>query len=616
MPRPNTDSGSPASYLSGDEGWAPGNRALESITKGSAPMKLNKHVDVLLIVSLILTAVPACSVASSSAPSSPAPSSEPTEESPAVLPGQDSVGSGDLGSITYTLDTARQASGTFDFNAGEDLILTTKDANGYAWMLSIPAGALLTSAAITMAPFATMDVSQSGAKIISGVQLGPDGLQFVDAARLSVTAPIDNPGVSLIFSMNQDGTNVAFAPTANTTGGKTAIATLWHFSAAGYTNQDSAGQDAIDQYQKMAREDYRLALDAAKQFIKDGPPRPPTSPSISMFCRGTEVNPEQDEAYEYMREFLDPYSDYVVVLLAAIKNMELLGGGDVDTTAGTDAIITILHMAENTLLQLGNQYRKDKPPDRLIAAIYTGLQIDRQIQLINGEAPLLLSPEAITSWASTVRDFYLDELKTKHDYRAFPTILTLEKWVQLVGGTDRLADIVAAMTFEVVLDTSFDGTWTSSGNTYATGHVEQTADVKDIATLLTSESLWGDLDNLSLKVRTGTFTNPTGTYPLPSPYNGQLWLKNWDACVTKSFDVVLSGFSGIEDVEGRNVAGAASRAGFKEYWWDAGFFMFTVPIKNLDANMGDQTFTGSGSAGDGAFTGSGKIHIVLKHTPK
>jgi hypothetical protein len=179
-------------------------------------------------------------------------------------------------------------------------------------------------------------------------------------------------------------------------------------------------------------------------------------------------------------------------------------------------------MAEKTILELGSQYQKDKPPDRLIAVIYTGLQIDRQIRLINGETPLILFPERITSWASTFRDYYLDELKAKHDYRAFPTILTLEKWVQLVGGTDRLADIMSAMAFEVILNTSFDGTWISSGKTYATGHAEQHADVKDITNEQALE-LWGELDNLNLKAMNGTFTNPTGTYPITGQsYSGQL----------------------------------------------------------------------------------------------
>ncbi len=581
-------------------------------------MKNKNTLCILLAAFLVFSSTQACFFTATPPPTPQPdvlPATQPAASPLATFPGGTSQVLGDLGSVTVTLDTARQVSGTYDINSAEGVVLTVADANGYGWMLSIPAGALLSSTEIKMTPFATIDFSKSQARIISGVQFEPDGLQFVDSARVSVTAPISNPGVGLMFSFRQDGSHVAFAPTTNTASGKTAFAEIWHFSSEGYDNANDAGQNGMDQYGKMAVEEYRLALDAAKQFIKNGPPPPPFPPSISMFCRGTEVNPEQNEAYEYMREFLDPYDEYVEVLLAAIKNIKLLGYENYDTAPGAEAAIQILQMAEKTMKDLGDQYQKDKPPDRLIAVIGTGLQIERQILLINGQTPLLLIPEKISSWASTVRDYYLNELKTKHDYRAFPNLLTLEKWVQLVRGTDRLADIMSAMTFEVTIDDSFDGTWLSSGKTYATGHVEQNADVQNI----TNQHflvMWGELDNFSLKVTNGTYTNPTGTYPVTGQtYIGQLWLKNWDACVTKTFDVVLSGFSGVEDVKNRNAAGAASRAGLQQYWWDAGFFMFTVPMRNLNPILGDQNFSGSGSAADGAFTGSGKIHIVIKHTP-
>ncbi|MGD0173132.1 MAG: hypothetical protein ABSC61_01665 [Anaerolineales bacterium] len=576
-------------------------------------MKNKTYRDILFVGFLIFAAGPACIVTSSSAPSSPS-----STNSRATVAERNSQALGDLGSITYTLDSARQMSKVFDPNSEEGVILTVEDANGYGWMLSIPADALLSTQKITMTPFATMDVSRSDAKIVSGVQFEPDGLQFTDAVQLTVTAPIDNPGVSLIFSMNQDGSNVAFAPTTNTSGGKTAIAQIWHFSAAGYDNGYDAGRDGIDQYQKMAREEYRLALDAARQFIKNGAPRPPTSPSISMFCRGTEVNPEQNEAYEYMREFLDPYSEYVYVLLAAIKDLQLTSGEDVDTTAGTDAIITILQMAEKTLLELGNQYQNDKPPDRLIAAISTGLQIDRQIQLINGETPLLLL-EKITYWESTVRDYYLKELKTKHDYRAFPILLTLDKDVQLVGGSSRLEDIMAAMTFEVILDTSFDATWKSqSDRLFATGRVEQHADVKDIKnTLEPPNFLWGTENNIIFKATTGTFKDSTGSYALDGQSDvGTLFLLNWDACVTKTFDMELVGIIGAPDSKSGKIATAASQGSFEKYWWKTALaYIFTVPMQNLNQTLGDKSFSGSGSGAAIDFTSSAQIHIVIKHMP-
>ena len=576
-------------------------------------MKIKTHLNIILVAFLVFATVPACSLTSSPIQSSPVPSSQPSASSPDIVPTRNSQVLGDLGSISYTLDTARQVSQTFDFLTGGDILLTTTDANGYGWMLSIPADALFLNETITMTPFATLDASQSEAKLISGVQLEPDGLQFTDVVRLSVTAPSDKPGVGLIFSMNQDGSNVAFAPTTNTSGGKTAIADIWHFSSAGTDNADHGGNDTRESLQERAYADFLAALDAADEFIKN-PPRPPEAPRISMFCRGTQHNPELEEAYEYMRDFSDPYREAGAVLMAAEKNMILQDiATEADHARAFNVLVTIMQIAEKNLLELGKQYEKDKPPDSLIPLIRAALQVEYMLGMINGDVELKLFPYVIQDWAVTLRDYYLNELKTKHDYRAWPGVFTLEYEVALLGGTDRFQELMETMTFEVILDTSFDGTWYSSGNLYATGNVVQTADVMGLKLETSGIDFWGDLNNLQLKVKTGTFTNPTGTYPVPSPYNGQVWLKNFDACVTKSFDVVISGFSGIEDVQAnRNVAGAASRAALKQYWWGAGFFMFTVPMRNLNPTLGDQTFTGSGSAGEGAFTGNGKIHIVIK----
>jgi hypothetical protein len=581
-----------------------------------------KHNAFLISLNVLFAASLACSLGSGSSTvppaSSPEPSSQPSANSTTVVPNRNSEVLGDLGSIAYTLDTARQVSDTFDYNSGEGLILTAADANGYGWMLSVPADALLSNQTISMTPFATMDVSQSGAKIISGVQLEPDGLQFVDAVRLSVTAPIDNPGISLIFSMKQDGSQVAFAPTTNTPGGKTAIATLWHFSAAGTDNTDHSGQAVMNLYAKWAQEDYQLALDAAKQFIKNGAPPAPTPPVISQFCRGTEVNPEepiQADLFEFSRYFFDAYDEINNVLLSSTKAL-LLVNPDADTSQGMEAAQTIAKMAEDSIWQLGTQVQEEKPPDRLYAVVFIALKVEHDSALLGGSTELM---PVISEWAETIRDYYLAQLETNHDYRAFPILMTLEKYVQLLGGNNRLADIMSAMTFEVIVDTSFDATWYSGEKLFATGNVVQNADVKDIKNELNPPNfLWGTANNFIIKSKSGTFKDSTGSYPLAGLTDtGTLWLLNWDACVTKTFDALLTGFYGDAQSNPGKVAGASSMVSFNQYWWkDAGAFMFTVPMQNLSPSLGEGSFSGSGSAAEGDFTGSGQIHIAIKHTPK
>jgi hypothetical protein len=572
-------------------------------------MKTKTHLNILLTTLVILAVIPACIFTTS-----PAPSTQPDENSTSVVPDGDPQAPVDFGTISYTLDTARQVSDTFDFNSGEGLILTAADANGYGWMLSIPADALLSNTEIKMTPFATLDVSQSGAKIISGVQLEPDGLQFTDAVRLSVTAPGDDPGVGLIFSFQQDGSEVAFAPTTNTSGGKTAIAQIWHFSSAGYANGETGGEDGLNAYRQMAEEGYRWALVAARQFIQNGAPTPPTPDPVSQFCRGTEVNPEQGEVYEYIQNFLSPYQDTMVVLLGSMEALALLEPF-ADFSEGYELAREIMQLAESSILQVGEQVQGEKPPDQLVAVIATALRVGREIALLNG--PSAINPK-VTLWAESLRDYYLGELKTKHDYRAFPILLTLNAQAMMIGGGDRLADIMAAMTFEVIVDTSFEGTWYSGEELFATGNVVQNADVTEITNELDPPNfLWGTVNNMILKAKSGNYTASSGSYPLAGQEDSaSLWLLNWDACVTKTFDVMLSGFYGDGQNKSGTVAGAASTVSLEQYWWQgAGAFMFTVPMQNLSPTLGDGNYSGAGSAADGNFTSSAQIHIVIKHTP-
>ena len=71
-------------------------------------------------------------------------------------------------------------------------------------------------------------------------------------------------------------------------------------------------------------------------------------------------------------------------------------------------------------------------------------------------------------------------------------LILLEKWVQLVGGMDRFGDIMSAMTFEVIIDTSFNATWYSGEKLFATGNVVQNADVKEIKNELKPPIFFGE----------------------------------------------------------------------------------------------------------------------------
>jgi len=521
---------------------------------------------------------------------------------PAIMNGNGNTPITDLGSIKYTLDTARQATATYK-NDGNPVTLSVTDAQGYVWTLTIPNGALLWPQKITMTPFASMDVSQSVAKVRSGVMIGPEGLRFTMAVTLSVTPPLANPGVGLIFSMQQDGSKVQFAPTTNS--GKTASAQFFHFSPTGYDDGYDAGVDGIDVYKKWAEQEYKLAVDAANQFIKAGAPTPPTPPSVSQYCRGTEVNPENGEFYEYSHAFFEPYKDVAYVLLSAIRSLQLLGSS-VDTSAGEQLAVQIADMAVQSILKLGTQYQGEQPPDRLMAIITTALEATRQYALLGGNSSP--SPE-ITSWAVTVRDYYFDQLKNQHDYRGFPVIINLDRNVELLGGASILNQIVSAMTFEVI----WDNTFTLAGGA---GHVEQQADLKNLK-MDPSRFLW--YEAIDFNYTGGVFAGHA--LQLPLTFSTHLTMWNWDACVTKTVDLVVSDtFGALETYLATppivmGVAKGATASAYSQHLvMNPAGYMFTVPLQNKNSTLGNENYSGAGGSSGGSFTA--QSHVQVKHTPQ
>lgn len=360
------------------------------------------------------------------------------------------------------------------------------------------------------------------------------------------------------------------------------------------------------------------AMEEAEKFLKDNNvPTPAGAPQISMFCRGTEHNPDNGEDYAWAKEFLFPYEDIVMPLMAANKYIARLGLEDLNNTKVIDTALAVLRMAEGSLRRLGDQYQKDKPPDRLISAIYAAMELNRDIDFLGGDS--LLFPGTTASWADTLRDYYFNELKTKHDFRVYPTILKLNRDAIRFGADDLIDDIISAMTFEVDIDTKFTGKWVADKKTVATGDIVQKGVVKNMKPYITKESLWGDINNLTLWAQSGTYTDvPSGATPLKGLGDTtSMWLKNWDACVTKSFDVIIGHFNGDGRSKSGKVAGPAATAAFAEFWWPkVGGFIFSVPMTNLNPTLGERSISRSGTGADGGYTCTGVIRIVIKHTPQ
>lgn len=96
---------------------------------------------------------------------------------------------GNLGNIAFTVDPTLTDSATFEANSEDYTVLMVEDANGYGWMLSIPPHALMEDQLITMTAISSIDVSNTAARIRSGVLFEPDGVQFLDKVMLTEILP-------------------------------------------------------------------------------------------------------------------------------------------------------------------------------------------------------------------------------------------------------------------------------------------------------------------------------------------------------------------------------------------------------------------------------------------
>jgi len=132
-----------------------------------------------------------------------------------------------LGNATFTLDNNATATGEFVADGKTPLVLSVTDSKGATWTLDVPADALLYGETITMT--AMRDVSLGGEKLDGGVQLSPDGLTFLNPAKLTVKSNEYND-TAYFLQGNHDGGNATYVAYKTDMGSLSVTATIRHFS--------------------------------------------------------------------------------------------------------------------------------------------------------------------------------------------------------------------------------------------------------------------------------------------------------------------------------------------------------------------------------------------------
>lgn len=146
--------------------------------------------------------------------------------------------------VQPALDEASAASSRMGRGGG---MLMTSGADGTSYRLVIPEGALLEEEDITMTPIASLEGLPFAAGLTAGVDLGPDGLQLLKPAILTIDPPGELGPSQTPFGYHGNGQGLYLQPPTKGTGewsSGTMDLALTHFSGAGTASATSAEKAA------------------------------------------------------------------------------------------------------------------------------------------------------------------------------------------------------------------------------------------------------------------------------------------------------------------------------------------------------------------------------------
>lgn len=359
------------------------------------------------------------------------------EDTPGELPA--------LGSITFIVDTAHQASGEFvPYGSGLELSLT--DAAGLTWTLAIPPGALGEPQTITMTALSEVQSANIPGTQVGGVLLEPDGLWLDDPATLTVSGR-GLEETALFLSGSHDGAQVNFAQQQEAGLGSGAI--IQHFSS--YTVV-SANDPKAGQLREQEMGHYTELVQKARELLKDKNIKVPRPPAVPVTCPKDEDDSKAREKAlkKFDEQFHRPEGELMLQMIAAQTALARMGR-DHDLTLETRLLERQIKKVNLLIKEYGSQVEHVEPITRV------GMQVAHNLAFVDPRHPGSVQlAEALGAMAERSIDKLLKELREKHEYRNVGAVMDMARRAALVGVStipldDLIAKIESAMTFEVEL---------------------------------------------------------------------------------------------------------------------------------------------------------------------
>ncbi len=349
-----------------------------------------------------------------------------------------------IGSMTFTADTSAATSGEFT-PAAQRLELSANDGTGYTWTLTIPPGALTESTTITMTPLSDLTSNDIPGRLASGVQLGPDGLQLLAPATLTISGGTPM-GTLVVLGGRHDGTEMDIAMPAGDLPAAGVI--IEHFSDYGAADADAT---EVEQYRKLAEAEYADLQKRAKEIIKDPNLQVPRPPAAALCPDITNAEADAKKMADFKKQFADPERVLLSKMLGLVKYLQLQGS-DIKP-GGTEQGLVSRSLKKATLLM--HDYGTD--PKYLGAIAWAVLDAARFAQLMGaGATDGQAVPAQLSGLYSTAMTKLLDQLVNQHEYKNVAIVIDLAHMMLLLGDSSydsekTLKSIAAAMKFELQL---------------------------------------------------------------------------------------------------------------------------------------------------------------------
>lgn len=354
-----------------------------------------------------------------------------------------------VGSVTFTADTGRAATGTV--GGAKAAVVKATSADGTVWTLTVPAGALPAAQRVTLTPMASVGGNATLAPK-SGVVFAPDGLRFASPAILSVSGP---DAATYLYLGSAKGADLRAA-------GGTEDANSFvipHFSVG--VTSPTPPVDGISRDPDQAAGDLRTDLDLLLQNAKDDDVTP-TLPSGTLSGCGTNAVPGS---------LLAPASSAIdgdgqdAVAIASAEVMAYTPHIDPDRRSGMWDMVHQIDKAwaqanARRIIRVIKGY--DDQPEHAPQQLFLVREVIAVTDYDPSAAPV---DAAIKAWSDNVAFALVERVQSDHEYEMIPLVLQLGA-AQDDSGRGVTSSIADALHKALRFKETFDYTVSAPQGTY------------------------------------------------------------------------------------------------------------------------------------------------------